>query len=63
MYLYWNKERCQQEAFKYENIKDFYIKSKSAYASAVKNKWLKEICLHMLRKIKPLNFWTKKIVK
>jgi predicted GIY-YIG superfamily endonuclease len=45
---YWNKENCTQEAFKYKIRSDFFKNSNGAYCSALKNKWLDEICEHML---------------
>ena len=47
---YWNKERCQEEALKYGSKKEFKINNGSAYNSSVRNKWINEICLHMLKK-------------
>jgi len=46
---YWTKERCQNEATKYENKKDFREQSK-AYERAYRNGWLDEICSHMQKK-------------
>lgn len=37
---YWTKERCINEALKYDNRKEFREKSSSAYATIVKNDWL-----------------------
>jgi hypothetical protein len=45
---YWTKERCQEEALKYNNRKDFNIYSKSAYLRSIKNRWIDEICSHMI---------------
>lgn len=44
---YWTKEKCKEDALKYnirENFKKGYV---SAYNAALRNKWLDEICLHM----------------
>ena len=43
---YWDKERCAKEALKYENTTEFVENSRSAYMSAWKNKWLKDITQH-----------------
>ena len=40
---YWTKEKCQEEALKYDNKKDFYIKSTSAYYKSSREKWLKDL--------------------
>lgn len=42
----WNKEKCREEALKYQTKTEFQ-KNSGAYASALKNKWLKDICSHM----------------
>jgi hypothetical protein len=44
----WTKEKCLQEALKYNNKKDFYKKSYNAYYKAKKKKWIDEICSHMI---------------
>jgi len=54
--LKWNKEECQKEAIKYYTRFEFQINNCSAYNSAIKNKWLDEICSHMIVKHKK---WTK----
>jgi hypothetical protein len=43
---YWTKERCQEEALKFNNKKDFKKYSK-AYSPSCKKGWLNEICIHM----------------
>jgi len=48
--LKWNFENCKKEAFNYDNKKDFFIKSKSAYNSAFKKGWVDDICSHMIKK-------------
>lgn len=55
---YWNKEMCMIESKKYTKKSEFQKFSKGAYESARKNKWLDEICAHMI-KIKPKYFWNK----
>jgi hypothetical protein len=44
---YWTYEKCKEEALKYNNKKEFRKKNGGAYASARKNNWLYDICLHM----------------
>lgn len=44
---YWTKERCHEEALKYDSKKDFKFYSKSSYQISYKNGWLDEICSHM----------------
>ena len=54
---YWTKEKCQEEALKYDNRSDFYNNSK-AYDLAHRHKWLDEICSHMIQIRKPNGYWT-----
>lgn len=57
---YWIKERCKEEALKYNSKKEWSSKSVSSYNSAVKGKWIKECCEHMnYIDRKPVQFWTK----
>lgn len=51
----WTKKNCQKEALKYKYRNDFRINSKSAYTISIKNKWLDDICDHMMDKY---NKWT-----
>jgi predicted GIY-YIG superfamily endonuclease len=37
----WTLETCQNEALKYEKRSDWYLKSRSSYITAVRNKWIK----------------------
>jgi predicted GIY-YIG superfamily endonuclease len=50
--LKWTKEKCKEEALKFNSRNSFMINCHSAYNSARKNKWLDEICSHMLVKHK-----------
>jgi len=59
---YWTKERCIEDARKYELKINWNISSISAYNSAYKNGWLYECCLHM-KKRKPKGYWTLKKCK
>lgn len=54
----WTKERCQEEALKYNNIKS-YRENSLSYRAAVRNNWLDEICNHINRSKKTFKYWTK----
>ena len=54
---HWNFIRCKEEALKYNKKSDFQKNSRSAYASAIKNNWLDQICQHMIQIKKPNGFW------
>lgn len=54
----WNKSSCTSEAKKYTTRKDFQTCSGGAYNAARKNKWLNEICSHMVELKKPTGYWT-----
>ena len=58
-YGYWTKERCWEEAKKYNTRVEFKKKANSPYLKASSKKWLDEICSHMNRLRKPNGFWTK----
>ncbi len=47
---YWTKENCATEALKYTARSKFQKKSSVAYNNALKNKWLDELCNHMIIK-------------
>jgi predicted GIY-YIG superfamily endonuclease len=55
--LYWTKEKCFEEALKFNMKSDFNLHSKGAYCSARYNGWLPEMYSHM----KPFQrqYWTK----
>lgn len=55
---FWNKEKCIKEARKYKTRSAFVKGSYSAYQRALKNKWLDDICKHMILLHKPKGFWT-----
>ncbi len=55
---YWTKERCLEEALKYEGRTEFSKMSSNAYRSSIRNHWIDECCKHMSIKIKPDNYWT-----
>jgi hypothetical protein len=44
---YWTKEKCQEEALKYNSRKEFYRNSSSAYTKSIKNNWIDDVCEHM----------------
>ena len=44
---YWTKERCHEEALKYNTRGEFSIRSVSAYSKSSENNWLDDICVHM----------------
>jgi abortive infection bacteriophage resistance protein len=56
--LKWTKEKCQEESLKYKIRSEFQKKSISAYCAAQRNKWLDEICSHMIPFTKPRKYWT-----
>jgi len=55
--LYWTKEKCCEVALKCRTRKEFSIKYVSAYINSRNNKWLDEICSHMIQQIKPQGYW------
>lgn len=56
---YWTKEKCQEEALKYESRNEFKLNSGGAYNAAKRNSWLVDICLHIDIIKKPQGYWTK----
>jgi hypothetical protein len=44
---YWTKEKCQEEALKYNSRFEFQRNSNGSYHYALRKKWLDEICQHM----------------
>jgi|ERR1035437_2641204 hypothetical protein len=47
------KENCATEALKFSTRKEFQTNSRLAYESSNRNKWMDEICIHMIS-----NIWT-----
>jgi len=47
---YWTKEKCKEEALKYETRNEFQRNSRSAYTASRRNFWIDEICIHMREK-------------
>jgi hypothetical protein len=56
----WTKENCLKEALKYNSRSEFQYNAKTAYVAASANKWLDEICSHMIRLKHPNNYWDNK---
>lgn len=56
-YNYWTKERCREEALKYETKNEFQKNSVRAYDKALKNNWLNEFCSHMRILKLPNGYW------
>lgn len=56
---YWTKEKCHEEALKYNEKRKFRKYSSSAYSISIQNKWINEICSHMIEIKKPNGYWTK----
>jgi hypothetical protein len=46
----WTKEVCSKEALKYKTKTDFEEGNINAYNACVRNKWLNELCSHMISK-------------
>jgi len=55
----WTKEKCREEALKYNTMSEFLIGSPGACGSVRKNGWLDNVCSHMISPIKPMGYWTK----
>jgi hypothetical protein len=53
---YWTKDICQNEATKYNSRTEFCKNSWKAYFESYKNKWLDEVCSHMIK-----TKWTKEL--
>lgn len=54
---YWTFDECKEEALKYSNKKDFRKKSMSHYTKCLSEKWLDDLCCHMINR-KLSNYWT-----
>lgn len=52
----WTYERCKEEALKYNTKRDFREHS-LAYSVSCRNKWIDEICSHMIVLQKPKGYW------
>ena len=58
---YWTKNKCYEEALKYESRAYFQKGSKGAYLKAHRNSWLDDICSHMVEKKHINNYWKSKV--
>jgi len=56
---YWTKENCKNVALKYKTKKEFKKKAGSSYSICVQNKWIDDVCSHMIELVKPVGYWTK----
>ena len=57
---YWDdKNKCRNAAFECKTRKEFSVKYSDAYMKSRKNKWLDEICSHMIEVQQPDHYWTK----
>lgn len=57
---YWTKEKCAREALKFQTRSELKKEAYVIYRSAIKNRFLDDICKHML----PGNLiWTKEACK
>ena len=54
----WTLERCKEEALKYKTRGEFQDNSLGAYAAASQNKWMDQICTHMVYRRLPKGTWT-----
>jgi hypothetical protein len=55
---YWTKEKCIEEALKYDSQYKWKENSNSSYGAAYKNNWVKECIKHMIQYRKPNGYWT-----
>ena len=56
---YYTKERCQELALRCKTKTEFCNNYSTAYNVVCKNRWIDDICSHMLEKRKPNGYWTK----
>jgi predicted GIY-YIG superfamily endonuclease len=61
--VYWTKERCHEEALKFNSRGDFQKKSRSAYLTSYKKGWLNDVCSHMIGIYKPDGYWNYENIK
>lgn len=54
----WTKEKCAEEALKYNTRKEFADGNSSAYIRARRSNWLDDICGHMKWDKRPVDYWT-----
>jgi predicted GIY-YIG superfamily endonuclease len=56
---YWTKERCYEEALKYNFRNEFKKNNNIAYKVSINNNWIDDITKHMVKKYKDKDYWTK----
>ena len=54
----WTFNKCKEIALKCQTKTEFIKVSNGAYSAACRNKWLDEICMHMIKFSKPRSHWT-----
>lgn len=54
--IFWTKEKCLEEALKYNN-RTLFQKSSYAYLASYRNNWLDDVCSHMIDGKRKNNFW------
>lgn len=47
-FIKWTKDLCQEEALKYNTRNEFKLKSPLAYHATRRNKWIDDVCGHMV---------------
>lgn len=62
-FRYWTYDRCKEEALKYKTKTEFKINSNGAYHASHKNKWIDDVCNHMVKVINSRNYWTFEMCK
>lgn len=60
---YWTQDKIKEVALKYKKRSEFRKGFPSAYAAAIKNGWLNNICSHMVEVQKPNGYWTRDKIK
>lgn len=55
----WTKEKCADEALKYQSRNEFRKGSGGAYSASVRNGWMDELCKHMGENKIKKDYWTK----
>ena len=55
----WTKEKCIEEAKKYNTRSEFSIGSSGAYAATHRNQWQDEVCKDLEEVTKPNGYWSK----
>ena len=58
---YWTFEQCHKAALKYQSRVEFKKKDGSAYSTAIRNKWIEQICTHMIKPVPKVKWTYKKL--